>query len=254
MKIITTASVLTLSILSFSVAAGPRCLPSLPGEEVLKESDFRWNIDLEEIKTRAQELYVSPKRLVRKAYLKDGSYVIPIDSFGSIRDVQLTSTFIKSITLHVEEGLKRRYVDAITFSDMGHSHFFIPQKFYDEVLSPIPIPDKHLLYEKMLAHEGLKILYHTAEQLKMKDEAGELLPSRHTQWRFFTRNLVGDNSGLGKLELLHNEEHRHNTASEYDEGYRYWGGGFYISAHSKGCFPYKYNGKIYFFDLNLDGI
>jgi hypothetical protein len=65
---------------------------------------------------------------------------------------------------------------------------------------------------------------------------------------------VGDNEGQGKLELLHNEDHRHNTASEYDEGYRYWGGGFYIAAHEKGCFPFRHNGKTYYFDLNLDGI
>jgi hypothetical protein len=56
------------------------------------------------------------------------------------------------------------------------------------------------------------------------------------------------------LELLHNEQHNQNTASNYDDGYRYWGGGFYISAHSNGCFPFKHNGKTYFFDLNLDGI
>ncbi len=254
MKIRPAVSAVALLLLSLAAGAERRCLPDGPDEQILRESDFRWNIDLEEIKARAQELYISPKRLIRKAYFKNGNFVIPIDSFGSVRDVRLTSTFIKSVTLHVEEGLKRRYVDAITFSDMGHSHFFIPQKFYDEVLSPIPIPEKHVFYETMLAHEGLKVLYHTAEQLKMTDDAGQLLPNRHTQWRFFTRNLVGDNGGLGKLELLHNEEHRHNTASTYDPDYRYWGGGFYISAHADGCFPFQHNGKTYYFDLNLDGI
>lgn len=252
MKILLTIFLSFISVQSF---AEDRCRPKSPGEDILRNSDFSWNQTLEQILKRGQELYISPKRLDHRAYKNDkGEYVIPLDIMGVIKEAKISDRFIRSVTLHIEEALKRRYVDAIHFSDMGHSHFFIPQDFYDRELKDIPFEEKHILYEKMLNHEGLKVLYHTAEQLVMKNENGELLPDRHIQWRFFTRNLIGDNEALGKLELLHNETHAWNTAHEYDPGYRYWGAGFYISANEKGCFPFRHEGKIYYFDINLEGI
>jgi hypothetical protein len=88
----------------------------------------------------------------------------------------------------------------------------------------------------------------------MKTEEGQFVEDRHVQWRFFTRNLVGHNKNQGKIELLHNETHSHNTAREYDEGYRYWGAGFYISANKNGCFAYQNNGKTFYFDLSLKSL
>lgn len=244
-----------LLLISTQVFSAERCTPKIQGEEVLYEQDFPWNQSLEQILERAREFYISPRRLEHRAYKnKKGDYVIPVKASGVLKEARISQLFIKSVTLHVEEALKRRYADAIHFGDMGHSHFFVPQKFYDEVLEPIPVENMHLLYEKMLAHKDLKILYHTAEQLIMKTPEGELVPDRHVQWRFFTRNLIGDNQGLGKMELLHHEEHSYNTAHDYDPGHRYWGGGFYISANKNGCFPYKHNGKTFYFDLNLEGI
>lgn len=170
------------------------------------------------------------------------------------RPVHLTNTLIQSVRLHIEEGLKRKYVDEVMFSDMGHSHFFIPMKFYREELSSIPVEKKDELYEKMLAHPELKILYHTAEQLKMFDENRKLLDDRHLRWRFFTRNLVGDNKALGKMELLHNEDHSYNSANHYDENHKYLGAGFDLSANVNGCFPFEFKGKTYYFDLNFEGV
>ncbi len=235
--------------------AQSRCYPE-EGHDYLYEEDFPWNQSLEDILNRADALYRSPKRLIDRAYRSDeGLTLIPIRmNDGKTKTVRTSEVFIKSVTRHVEEAFKRRYIDALLFSDMGHSHFFIPQKYYDEVIDKIAVENKHILYEKILNHPGLKILYHTAEQLTMLNENREILNNRHIQWRFFTRNLVGDNEGLGKLELLHNEPHRYNTAHDYDEGYRYWGGGFYISAHENGCFPFTVNGETRYFDLNLEGI
>jgi hypothetical protein len=231
------------------------CTPPSADERVLNNEDFSWDNSLEDLKIKASELYISSKRLERRAYINEtGQLVIPTKAYRAVQEVPVTEKFIKSVRLHIEEALKRRYVDAIIFSDMGHSHFFIPQKFYDEVLSPIPNDDRNILYQKMLSHEGLKILYHTAEQLKMKDDQGKLLEDRHLQWRFFTRNLVGDNQAEGKLELLHQEDHAYNTARDYDEGYKYWGAGFYLSANTNGCFAFTHKGETYYFDLNLDGI
>ncbi|MFP5384571.1 MAG: hypothetical protein ACLGHN_00735 [Bacteriovoracia bacterium] len=247
--------------------AVPSIVYSFPSDLVRKEtcrfsetdtyssSDFPWNQPLAEAQERGKNLYHSSKRLYKRAYLNEkNEVVIPVNAGGAYKDVKVSETFIKSVRLHIEEGLKRRYVDIINFSDMGHSHFFVPEKFYDSELSDIPVDNFHLLYEKMLGHKELKILYHTAEQLMMKDSEGNLLSDRHIQWRFFTRNLLGDNKAQGKIELLHQEDHRYNTARDYDPGYKYWGGGFYLAASSKGCFPFEHKGKTYYFDVNLDGI
>lgn len=222
----------------------------------LSNSDFRWHQPLDEIQQRAQRLYESDKRLAERAYINnDGEVVLPRRVFsGPAQEVRLQPHFVLSVRRHVEQALLLGYVDEIIFSDMGHSHFFIPQKFYDEVIAPIPVSESHRRYELMLANKDLKFLYHTAEQLKMLDDDYNLVDDRHVQWRFFTRNLVGDNKAQGHLELIHQENHSHNTARSYREGYRYWGAGFYISANKSGCFPFKHQGKIYYFDLNLSGI
>lgn len=237
--------------------ASDRCTPQEVDQDILVEQDFPWNQTLEDLKKNGEEFYKSNKRLNNRAYKNQkGQFVIPLKVSSGIKDVKITPLFIKSVTLHVEEAFKRTYIDALHFGDMGHSHFFVPQKYYDEVLDQIPVANFDLLYEKMLSHKELRILYHTAEQLIMRTPEGELHPDRHVQWRFFTRNLVGDNMGLGRMELLHKADHKYNTADHesYSSGYRYWGGGFYISAHEKGCFPFNLNGKTMYFDLNLSGI
>jgi hypothetical protein len=136
---------------------------------------------------------------------------------------------------------------------MGHAHILIPQKVYKEEISPIPIRDKNLLYQKMLAHREVKFLYHTAELIDLKSSYNDPLLQRHLRWRFYTRNLLGGNQALGKLDILHNHEHPANSVNRL-EGYKYWGAGFDISANKNGCFVYTYNGKKYFYDINFEGI
>lgn len=249
-------ALLTLPALAnSSLVRSQTCAPQVPGEHVIHNEDFLWGETLPQILKRAQDLYIVDKRLDQRAYINaEGQVVLPMDVFNvGIKEVKLSPTFIKSVRLHIEQALKRRYVDAIIFSDMGHSHFFIPQDYYRNELRDIPIHENHIMYEKMLSYEGLKVLYHTGEQLQMKDESGTLLPDRHIQWRFFTRNLVGDNKAQGHLELIHAEDHAYNTAHEYEEGYKYWGAGFYISANKNGCFPFTHKGETFYFGLNLFG-
>ena len=232
-----------------------RCAPPSSQEEVVYSNDFKWGMSLEEMKTKFEEMYHSGKRLKSRAFHNGKDVVLPINNYGGETTyARLTKEFIQNVTDHIEQGLKNTYVNYIMFPDMGHSHIFIPQKFYEEVLASIPAGEKHLRYEKMLAHEGVRFLYHTAEQLSMVDENGQLSEDRKVQWRFFTRNLVGYNDGSKRVELLHNEEHGHNTARSYHPGYRYWGAGFNITGTSKGCFPYQYKGKTYYFDLSLEDL
>jgi hypothetical protein len=222
-------------------------------ETFVTQSDFSWGMTRQQILEKETEIYESGKRLKARAHLNtEGQLVMPIDVFnkGTVT-FKLTDRFVKSVIKHVEEGMKRGYVDALVFADMGHSHFFIPTEFYEKELAPLDVSQRDLMYEKMLAHPGLKVLYHTAEQMKMMDEDKKLLDDRKIQWRFYTRNLVGDNQALGKIELLHEMDSSHNTARKYDDKHKYWGAGFNISIAKNGCFAFKRNGETYYFDLSL---
>lgn len=228
------------------------CKRSAQAEDYVRSSNFSWGMQLDEIKAKEAELYERGLRLKERAYYEDGKVYFPFTPPGNQEQkVFLSERFIKSIIGHVENGLKRKYVDAIIFPDMGHSHLFVNQEFYNNVVKDIPVREGHKRYELMLNHPETRFLYHTAEQLQMKTEEGQFVEDRHVQWRFFTRNLVGHNKNQGKIELLHNETHSHNTARDYDEGFRYWGAGFNISATKNGCFAYSHKGQTYYFDLSL---
>lgn len=232
------------------------CQAQTSDEPVIYGGDFAWNQNLDDIKERANRLYHAGKRLRLRAYLADQeALVVPVEvPSRGIQNVRLTPEFILSVRRHIEEALRLGYVDEIIFSDMGHSHFFVPKEFYDEHLGPLPVTEKDKMYELMLAYPGLKVLYHTAEQLSMLDQNRDLADDRRLQWRFFTRNLVGDNKGQGRLELVHAEEHQYNTAHDYQPGYHYYGAGYYITANRDGCFAYTHEGETKYFDLNLEGM
>lgn len=224
-------------------------------EPVVYNSDFSWGMGRDQIIEKEKEIYESGKRLKARAHLnQEGQLVVSVGAFSGDSYAQIPDLFIQSIKAHLENALKRKYVDAIIFPDMGHSHYFIPQDFFDREIAPLPTGQRARGYELMMNHAGLKILYHTAEQLTVHDEEKKLLDDRVLQWRFYTRNLVGDNQQLGKMELLHNEGHSHNTAHEYEEGYRYWGAGFYVSVSKDGCFPFLRDGEIQYFDINFQGL
>lgn len=216
--------------------------------------DFHWGMTLDEIKAKGEEIYHSEKRLKNRAYFDGEKVVMPMNIFGGKDVVKLTPLFLKSIQRHLEVALDRGYIDAVIFPDLGHSHMFIPAEFYENVLRPVPIKEKARMYEMMLAHPELKILYHTAEQLTMVDEAKLPIVDRALQWRFYTRNLVGDNQGLGKVELLHEPESSHNTSHTYDGAHKYWGAGFNITASKNGCFAFKSKGEVRYFDLSFEDL
>jgi len=253
MKSIQTFLLLAASIQSFAYVNVENCKRSNAPEEVLRSSEFSWGMSLEDIKVKEKEVYNKGLRLKDRAYVEDGVVYLPyVSNQGSEeKKVKLSERFLKSVIGHIENGLKRKYVDSIIFPDMGHSHLFVNQEFYDKHVAPLSVKDQNKAYELMLNHPETRFLYHTAEQLSMLNEDRTLKDDRKLQWRFFTRNLVGHNKNDGKIELLHNESHSHNTARDYDEGYRYWGAGFNLSATKNGCFAYTNNGKTYYFDLSL---
>ncbi|MBK26362.1 MAG: hypothetical protein CME70_20350 [Halobacteriovorax sp.] len=217
-------------------------------------NDFSWGMSLNQIKEKSTEIYNSGKRLRNRAFFDGKNVVMPLSVSGGDALVKLSPRFLESVQKHIEVGYKRGYIDAVIFPDMGHSHFFIPKKYYEEVLAPMPNSKRGEKYELMINHPELKILYHTAEQLTMLDENKKPLPDRMLQWRFYTRNLVGDNKALGRVELLHETDSSHNTGRDYDDNHRYWGHGFNLSASKEGCFSFTKNGKTFYFDLSFDDL
>jgi hypothetical protein len=231
-----------------------RCAPPEEGEPGLGYGDYTWGYSLEEMGARFEALYVSPKRLPHRAFYDEASssLVMPITAAWGGR-VTLPPRLVKSVARHIESALARGYVDFVFFPDMGHSHFFVPEDHWQAVYAGYPVPRLGEMYTKLLDDPKLKILYHTAEQLTVRDADGNLSTDRKLAWRFFTRNIVGDNRAQGILELLHEPGSAANTAHDYP-GHKYYGGGFYVSAHEKGCFRYSHQGRTVFFDLSLAGL
>jgi hypothetical protein len=87
----------------------------------------------------------------------------------------------------------------------------------------------------------------------MLDEDDQVLPDPHIEWRHQTRNVVGDNDGQDRIELLQNPDSKANTARDYP-GYRYFGAGFNVSASADGCFPFIQDGELRWYDLSLSDL
>ena len=90
----------------------------------------------------------------------------------------------------------------------------------------------------------------------MHDENKVLLDDRKIQWRYYSRNIIGNNLSSDRLEVIHAHNNKFNTAhakdyDEHEEKYRYWGAGYAISASNKGCFAYKNKGETFYFDISL---
>ena len=228
------------------------CRRTGQNEEVVRSSEFSWDMGLEEIKNKEKNIYERGLRLAGRAYLEKGQLYLPhISPEGQEQKIKLSKRFLRSVVRHVEVGFERNYIHALIFPDMGHSHFFIKKDFFNKIIAPMPTSRMNESYELILNHPETRFLYHTAEQLKLFDDDRQLIQDRELQWRFFTRNLVGDNQVLGRVELLHNSSHHYNTAMEYGKDFRYWGAGFMINGSKKGCFGYFRHGKVLYFDLSL---
>ncbi len=255
MKIVFGALLFFTAFQGFADPDLKRCMSALPGEIPVYSSDFKWNLSLEEIKNLANIMYKSEKRLAKRAYYNEAakSLVFPKgeDLGGNIR---IPEQFVKTIAKHVEKAFARGYVDALIFSDMGHSHFLIPLSFYNKEIAPLSVNQFNqfnLLYEKIMKNKDIKVVYHTAEQLQVMDESKKLLDNKKLQWRYFTRNLVGHNTVDPDIEIINaTATSAANTVGEIS-GYYWWGDGFNIHANQNGCFQFKKDGKILYFDLSL---
>jgi hypothetical protein len=250
-SLVLTALILSSRLFALDVQTA-NCKPEVENDPVVYADDFKWNMSIEEIRTRADELYNTNKRLSARAYYDEvaKSFVLPNSSVQG-GAVKIPADFIKAVTKHVEKAFERKYVDALIFPDMGHSHFLVPAKYYEQELKGIPVNQMNILYEKMMAHKDMKVVYHTAEQLKARDGEGNVLPDKALQWRYYTRNLIGHNNANPDLEIFNATETSPANTMHGIPGYFWWGAGFNIHASKNGCFPFMKNGKKMYFDLSL---
>lgn len=251
---------LLLSLIVFSSSASfalnsiqeiqVRC-PAGVQSEILHSDQFRWGYSLTELISRFTEIYSSPKRLPKKAYFDEATQSVKLP-FEPARggDVVITEKFVQTVADHIEKAFELQVIDGVFFPDMGHSHLLIPEDLYDSKYSDIPIDQMSRMYEGFYTDDQVKILYHTAEQLQMTEVDGSVINDDRVRFRHQTRNLVGGNYPKSDLEFYQNPESKVNTVHNV-EGYRWWGGGFNLSANQKGCFAYKKGDQVYYFDLSL---
>ncbi|MGZ3694150.1 MAG: hypothetical protein ACXWQO_08110 [Bdellovibrionota bacterium] len=229
--------------------ADPRCLPPAKDEPVVYMNEFHWGQSREDQKKNFEWLYNTGKRLFGRAYFNETTNSYEVSQPHGI--VKLDPKFIASVTRHLEIALDRQYAENIFFPDMGHSHFYVPEKEWPAIANE---PVRSKVYEKLFALRSLKILYHTAEQLQVK-------PGEHSEgpfpqdpvllWRYFSRNVFGDNDGGENVAILFNGPTGYNSISDV-AGYHLYSAGFYVSASKDGCFSYQHDGKKYYFDLSID--
>lgn len=251
---------LNLFFLLLSASAQAENLPCPPqpaSEPYVYLSDFKWKQTLEDMRTKYRETYSSGKRLKGRAHWDAGlnSYVLthPMKN----EKVRISATFIRNITRHIEISLERRYADFIFFPDMGHSHLFVPLADFGDI-DAIPTDQPHLAYERMFALPGLKVLYHTAEQLTVRPgdrNEGPFPQDKELLWRYFSRNPIGDNiTGENVAPHFAFNQENYNTVNEL-KGHRLWSAGFTLSASKHGCFRFQDpEGQEQRFDISLEDL
>ncbi len=228
------------------------CLSEEAYELKLSPLDFKWGQSLDEMELRYKIVYNSGKRLKFRAYVEDKKIILPVKNG---QQIIVSAHFVDSIINHIETALSRLYANYIFFSDMGHAHLFVDKSVYEKKVKVISSENKKARYEIMLNDIKTKLLYHTAEQLKTLGPDKLPLKDKATQWRYFSRNIVGSQGQKNTLEVIYNPRGAYNSAraKTYDIGgqYKYWGAGVDISASKDGCFQFKHKGKTYNFDISL---
>ncbi len=235
-----------------------RCQPQTADEPKLYNEDFAWNQSATEINERFQNLYDSGKRLDGRVYFdaEQNAFIAPVEvaSTAKKKSALTPESFIQNVTRHIETAHRLRYADWLIFSDMGHSHFHIPQKVWEEKFAPIPAMERAQLYESLMQEPTLRVLYHLAEQLKTTDESKMPIQDRWLQWRHYTRNPVGYNDGKVDLEIFADLREFANTVREIP-GHRLYSAGFNVSASKNGCFAYTdQNGETRYFDISYSDL
>lgn len=233
--------------------ARERCAPRAPDEPSVNRLDFAGAFSLDAMAARSEQLYLSGKRPIDRAYFEPERerFELPTSLHFQIRAyLPLDERWIKSVIRHVETALYLRYANFINLMDMGHAHFLVPETVFEQTIDEMDQARQNEIYRIVSTHPQSRYLYHSAERVDFFPDYGSELPDgRFLQWRFYTRNLVGDNRAQGTVLPVAALEHSWNTVHSLS-GYRRYGG-FYLHANANGCFPYRDGARMRHFDLSL---
>lgn len=235
------------AILLSPLAMAERCQPEAPTDLKLYSTDLRWNQPLAEMKERYERIYSSGKRLPRRAYrdAATGALRLPHED-GTIA---IPEEFVAAVRTHIEKALRRKYADAVFFSDLGHSHVLIPEQKHQEHYRHIG--SRADFYTQLFKDRDIRFLYHTAEQLQTAEQLHTAGSDPHLAWRQNTRNLVGENRPDGEVHVEPGYHERAHTLRDV-AGYHWYSAGFNLSASRDGCFPFiTPTGETRYFDLSL---
>lgn len=260
-------SFLMLSLLFSAGAAGKesafnldeakkRCRTHHTQSEKLHRDEFRWNYTLPEMEERFHQIYASPKRLSFHAdyNAENDCFYLYYATAQSTNPVRITANFINSVTVQIETAIAKGYAGFVFFPDMGHAHLYFPLEHWQQEYAHLNVSTNKVdkLYEKMLADEQMKPLYHLSEQLRMTDEKGQVLADEILRFKYWNRNFVGRNNGTPEYAIyIAPDTTRYNTVCSL-ENHKSWSAGFAVSANERGCFPYRdKDGTIRYFDISL---
>lgn len=220
------------------------CAPPSTDEVFLKKGDFTALIKNETAaKETFEATYADSRRLDSRAFWSatENSYTF----IRSGKTLRLPEKFINSLRRHIEIALERSYAEYVFYPDMGHAHLLIPDN-KDPMLT-----DPAEGFEELIAHDDLKFLYHTAELYLLRENtSGKLLGSHWWNWRYFSRNMIGDNKGGNGIHVVYSDNEFYNTVREikdHEERAR-----VYISANQNGCFSYAHKGRTVNFDIRFE--
>lgn len=233
----------TVAAQKWAGEAAQRCEKSKA--PLLDHSDFSWGLSFADMAPLFDKTYNSEKRLLHRFYFKPGWGFFG-HYFTGDEDLSVPIRFLYSLKKHIESALALQYAEWIIFPDMGHNHFFIDLAEREAWRG---LKNRELM-TRFMNSSKTKILYHTLEQIRVRDEDKILDPNPWAQWRYYTRNIAGDNQGQGHLEVLKNLTGNYNTVNAY-EGYDYWGAGVNVSANKNGCFSYEHKGQKFYFDVSF---
>jgi hypothetical protein len=209
-------------------------------EEFKQETGITYYASREKIKERFDSLFSSRRRLRNRLFLDQdlGQFVLPHSS----ENLRVSTSFLNFLAHHFEEAMRMNVIEFFYYPDFGHAHLYIPS---NEAKRSI---------EEQLANPQLKIVYHTAEKLMMKNGRQERDSHEYRQFRYRTRNLVGGFDERGSLEVHYaHKNQKFNTLHEIPgtQDYIKTGGSLYMSASKNGCIGYLHDGKKKYFDISF---
>lgn len=240
----------TLSLLT-SHAALSQCHPDQPSDQLIYR-DFQIFHSKDQLKQSFNELYQSERRLKNRVFLSSSThdYQAPYD--GTL--INLPKSFLLGVSRHIEKALKNSYIDYLFYPDMGHGHLYLPKKKWEQIKTLTGNKSERLL--KALHSPSLKILYHTAELLQIKEgdfATGKLPSDPWKLWRYFSRNLLGHFNEGYELEVLYaGDKQIYNTVREIKNHVNV--SIFYMSSTKKGCLSYSHSKRQLHYDLSFSNI